>query len=102
MVVIWNTQSTSNQEPDKILGEWVVNEYERTTHRKIKSWSFRSFSEAEEFRFKRAEFYRVIGLDKKRLLAAASPDISNVEMELFEMIVTNPDWLNRIMRKFVT
>jgi len=102
MVVIWKTRFTPKPESERILGEWVVNEYERSTHRKIKSWSFRSFNEADEFRFKREEFYRTIGLDKKRVLAAASPDISNVEMELFERIVTNPDWLNRIMRKFVT
>jgi len=84
------------------LGEWVVLEYERSSHRKIRLWSFRSFSEAEEFRFKREEFYQIIGLEKKRVLAAALPDISQAEMQLFERILANPEWLSQIMHQFVS
>ena len=91
----------AKQESVRILGEWVVLEYERSSHRRIQLWSFQSFSEAEEFRLKRKEFYRIIGLEKKRVLAPALPSISRAEMELFERILTTPEWLNRIMRQFV-
>ena len=91
----------SNAESGRILGEWIVLEYERSSHREIR-WSFRSFSEAEEFRFKRKEFYRIIGLEKKRALAPALPEISETEMELFERILENPEWLSRIMHQFVS
>lgn len=82
------------------MGEWVVPEYERSSRRKIKLWSFQSFSEAEEFRFKRQEFYRIIGLEKKRVLGAALPNISRAEMEIFERILANPKWLSRIMHQY--
>jgi len=84
-----------------ILGEWIVREYERSSRRKIRLWSFRSFSEAEEFRFKRKEFYEILGLEKKRVLAEPLPAISQPEMELFERILANPEWLSLIMRQFV-
>jgi hypothetical protein len=65
-------------------------------------WSFRSFSEAEEFRLKRGEFYRSIGLDRKRGLTPPSPEISREEMEMFEEIVENPKLLRRVRRQFAT
>jgi hypothetical protein len=92
--------SASTLELARILGEWVVLESERSSHRKIRLWSFRSFSEAEEFRFRRKEFYRIIGLEQERILSPALPDISQAEMELFERIVANPEWLSLIMRQF--
>ena len=84
------------------MGEWTVLEYERSSHREIRLWSFQSFREAEEFRFKRKEFYRIIGLEKKRVLAPALPDISETEMELFERILEDPEWLSQIMHQFVS
>jgi len=82
------------------LGKWVVLEYERPSARKIKLWSFQSFSEAEEFRLKRKELYRMIGLDKRRRLTRAFPEISRAEMELFEEIVGNPKLLRRVKNEF--
>jgi len=86
---------------DKALGEWAVIEYATASGRKIKSWSFPSFSEAEVFRSKRMEFYRTIGLDKKRHFTPALPRISAGEMELFERIIENPKWMRRIRHQFV-
>jgi hypothetical protein len=83
------------------LGEWTVIEYATTSGRKIKSWSFPSFNEAEIFRAERLEFYRTIGLDKKRHLTPALPKISAGEMELFERIIENPEWMRRIRYQFV-
>ena len=83
-----------------ILAEWVVLEYKRSSARKIRLWSFRSFSEAEEFRLKRREFYRMIGLETERGLSPASPKVSRSEMELFEAILGNPRLLRGIMHQF--
>ena len=102
MFVAWNIRVASKPESVRILGEWVVLEYERSSHRKIRLWSFQSFSEAEEFRLKRKEFYRIIGLEKKWVLAPALPNISRAEMELFERIIEKPEWLSRIMHQFVS
>jgi hypothetical protein len=82
------------------LGEWVVLEFKRSSARKIRLWSFRSFSEAEEFRLKRKEFYRMIGLVKERGLTPASPKISRSEMELFETIIGSRQLLRGIMHEF--
>jgi hypothetical protein len=83
-----------------ILGKWVVLEYARPSARKIMLWSFRSFNEAVEFRLKREEFYRNIGLDRKRGLTPPSPKISREEMEMFEEIVEDPELLRRVRRQF--
>jgi hypothetical protein len=85
----------------EIVGEWVVIEYKRSSGRRIKLWSFPSFSDAEVFRVKRGEFYRTIGLEKKRTFTPALPRISDAEMELFERIIENPDWMSLIMHQFV-
>ena len=82
------------------MGEWIVVEYKRSSARKIRSWSFRSFNEAEDFRAKRKEFYRMIGLEKVRALSSASPKISRPELELFKTILSNPKLLKGIMHHF--
>jgi len=84
-----------------IVGEWAVVEYERSSGRRIKLWSFPSFSDAEVFRLKREEFYRTIGFEKTRNLTMALPKISDAEMELFETIIQNPRLMRRIMHQFV-
>jgi len=83
------------------VGEWVVIEYKPSSGRRIKSWSFPSFTDAELFRVKRVEFYRTIGLDKKRHFTPALPRISDREMELFEKIIENPELMRRIRNQFV-
>ena len=83
------------------MGEWAVIEYSTKSGRKIKLWSFPSFSEAEAFRSERTELYRTIGLDKKRHFTPALPRISVGEMELFERIIENPEWMRRIRHQFV-
>jgi hypothetical protein len=88
-------------ERGKVLGEWLVIEYATASGRKIKSWSFPNFNEAEVFRSERMEFYRTVGLDKKRHLTPALPRISDGEMELFERIIENPEWMRRIRHQFV-
>jgi hypothetical protein len=65
-------------------------------------WNFRNFNDAEQFRIKREEFYRTIGLENERVLAPAVPEISETEMELFERILENPEWLSRIQHQFVS
>ena len=83
------------------MGEWAVIEYERSSGRRIRLWTFSSFSDAEVFRVKREEFYRTIGLEKKRNFTPALPKISDTEMKLFERIIENPDWMSRIKHQFV-
>ena len=93
--------TTEIREDLEILGDWLVLEYERSSARKVSTWKFRSFSEAEEFRVKRSEFYRTIGLSKRRRLTAPRPKISRAEMELFQEIVSNPRLLRRAKDQFV-
>ena len=83
------------------MGEWAVIEYQRSSGRRVKLWSFPSFSDAEVFRVKREEFYRTLGLQKKRAFTAALPKISEAEMELFKRIIENPEWMNLIIHQFV-
>jgi len=78
------------------VGEWTVIEYELSSGHEITMWNFTSFTEAETFRHRRQEFYRTIGLEKKRDLTKALPKISDAEMELFEKIIQNPEWMSRI------
>jgi hypothetical protein len=82
------------------VGEWAVIEYERSSGRRIKLWSFPSFRDAEVFRVKREEFYRTIGFENERDLTPALPKVSDAEMELFERIIENPEWMSRIMHQF--
>jgi hypothetical protein len=83
------------------VGEWAVIEYERPSGRMIWQWSFPSFTDAEVFRVNREEFYRTIGFEKKRQFTPALPRVSDVEMELFERIIENPEWMSRIVHQFV-
>jgi len=83
------------------MGEWAVIEYERSSRRRVRLWSFPSFNAAEIFRVKRKEFYRTIGLEKERAFSPALPKISEAEMELFERIIENPEWMNLIMQQLV-
>jgi hypothetical protein len=83
------------------MGEWAVIEYEPSTGRRIKQWSFPSFTDAQLFRRKRVELYRTIGFEKKRHFTPALPTISAAEMDLFERIIQNPEWMRRIMNRFV-
>ena len=83
------------------MGEWVVVEYQRSSRRKVKLWSFPSFKDAEVFRIKREEFYRTIGLEKKRAFTRAMPKISDAEIELFQKIVENPEWMRLVIHQFV-
>lgn len=83
------------------MGEWAVIEYQRSSGRRVKLWSFPSFGDAEVFRVKREEFYRTIGLDEKRGFTAALPKISDAEMKLFKRIIENPEWMSLIIRQFV-
>jgi hypothetical protein len=82
------------------MGEWAVIEYERSTRRYIRLWSFQSFTDAETFRRNRQEFYRTIGLEKKRNFTPALPRISRAEMELFESIIESPEMMSHIMAQF--
>jgi len=85
----------------EVVSEWTVIEYETSSGRKITVWSFPSFADAERFRHMRKEFYRSIGVDRKRGLTPALPKISDAEMELFERIIQNPTWMNRIKHRLV-
>jgi len=85
----------------EVVSEWTVIEYEPSSGRKITVWSFPSFREADAFRQIREEFYRTIGLEGKRGFTPALPKISDAEMELFERIIQNPAWMNRIMHRLV-
>jgi hypothetical protein len=75
-------------------------EYERSSARWIKLWRFQDFFEAEEFRRRREEFYRTIGLDKERGFTRALPEISKGEIDMFNEIIQNPDLLYHVMRIF--
>jgi len=83
-----------------ILGKWVVLEYEHPSARKLISWSFPNFNEAEQFCHEREEFYRSIGLDRKRRLTLPVPEISREEIEMFKEILGNPELLRRVQHKF--
>jgi hypothetical protein len=83
------------------MGEWVVIEYRRSSGRRVKLWRFPSFNDAEVFRNKREEFYRTIGLEKKRAFTRAMPKISDAEIELFQRIIENPEWMSLIIHQFV-
>jgi hypothetical protein len=83
------------------LGEWAIIEYESSTGRKITTWNFPNFTDAEKFRRTRQEFYQSISLHKKRHLTPALPLISDAEMELFKKIIENPEWMSRIMHQLV-
>lgn len=83
-----------------MVGEWAVIEYEASSGRKITMWTFPSFTDAEAFRQMRVEFYRTIGLEK-RDFTPALPRISDAEMELFEKIIQNPEWMSRVMHQLV-
>ena len=83
------------------MGEWAVIEYKRLSGRKVKVWSFQSFSEAEVFRAKRLEFYRTIRLEKKRAFTPPLPKISNAEMDLFERIIEDSQLMALITRQFI-
>ena len=82
------------------MGEWIVFEYERSSARRVSTWKFRSFSEAEEFHLKRSEFYKTIGLSKRRRLTPPLPKISRAEMDLFQQIMENPKLLRRAKDQF--
>ena len=83
------------------MGEWTIIEYEPSSGRKITVWNFPSFTDAERFRRTRIEFYRSLGVQKKRNLTPALPKISDAEMELFEKIIQDPEWMGRIMHQLV-
>jgi hypothetical protein len=83
------------------MGEWVVVEYQRSSRRKVKLWTFPSFNDAQVFRIKREEFYRTIGLEKKRAFTRAMPKISDAEIELFQKIVEDPEWMSLVIHQFV-
>lgn len=83
------------------MGEWVVIEFRRSSGRRVKLWSFPSFNDAEAFRIKREEFYRTIGLEKKRAFTQAMPKISDAEIELFQRIVENPEWMSLVIHQMV-
>ena len=88
-------------ERGETLGEWAIIEYESSNGRKITTWNFPNFMDAERFRRTRQEFYQSISLQEKRHLTPALPLISDAEMELFEKIIENPEWMSRIMRQLV-
>jgi hypothetical protein len=83
------------------LGEWAVIEYEVSTGLKITMWSFPSFTDAKVFRHMREEFYKCIGVKRKRDLTPPLPRISDAEMELFEKIIQDQEWMSRIMQQLV-
>ena len=83
------------------MGEWTIVEYEPSSGRMITTWSFPSFKDAEAFRIARQEFYRSINAEKQQALTPALPLISDAEMELFEKIVANPEWMSRILHQLV-
>jgi hypothetical protein len=84
----------------KTVGQWAVIEYEHSSGRTVKLWSFPSFSDAEVFRLKREEFYRTVGFETTRFTPPL-PKISDAEMELFETIIKNPRLMRHIMHQFV-
>ena len=82
------------------MGLWKVVEYERTTNRTIKVWRFQSFSEADAFRQRREELYGLVGLDTANGLSKALPEISKLEVDVFQKIMENPELLAHVMRSF--
>jgi len=82
------------------LSGWNVLEYERESSREISSWNFPTFTEAEEFRRNREEFYRTIGLDKERSFTNPAPEVSKEEIELLEIIMRDPEFLDSVKRRW--
>ena len=83
-----------------LSGLWKVLEYEHPSSRIVKVWQFRDYNEANEFREKREEFYRITGLDQSRALSEVLPEIAPEEIELFAKIIENPHLLRHVMRTF--
>jgi len=79
---------------------WNVLEYDRTSSQEIRSWTFPSFAEADDFRRNRQEFYKSIGLDKQRSLTTPSPEVSQEEIELLKKIMNDPELLEGIKRRW--
>ena len=79
---------------------WNVLEYDRTSSREIRSWTFQTFAEADDFLRKRQEFYKAIGLDKERSFTTPSPEVSQEEIELLEKIMNDPELLESIKRRW--
>ena len=79
---------------------WNVLEYDRTSSHEIRSWTFPTFAEADDFRRNRQEFYRSIGLDKERSLTTPSPEVSQEEIEMLEKIMNDPELLESIKRRW--
>lgn len=79
---------------------WNVLEYDRTSSQEVKSWTFPTFAEAEDFRRNRQELYKSIGLDKKRSFTTPSPEVSQEEIELLEKIMNDPKLLESIKRRW--
>ena len=85
---------------ESLAGVWRVAEYNRRSSRTIKLWRFESYAEADEFRRRREEFYRIIGLEKTRALTDAYPEIAREEIELFAKIIQSPRLLQHVKRAF--
>ena len=66
----------------------------------MKAWRFQNYEEAEEFRKKRKELYRSIGLDRERTLTEPLPEISGGEFDLFMKILQTPELLDHVRRTF--
>jgi len=79
---------------------WNVLEYDRTSSQEIRSWTFPTFAEADDFLRKRREFYKSIGLDKERSFTTPSPEVSQEEIELLEKIMNDPELLESIKRRW--
>jgi arsenate reductase-like glutaredoxin family protein len=79
---------------------WNVLEYDRTSSQEIRSWTFQTFAEADDFLRKRQEFYKAIGLDKERSFTTPSPEVSQEEIELLEKIMNDPELLESIKRRW--
>jgi len=79
---------------------WNVLEYDSTSSQEIRSWTFPTFAEADDFRRNRQEFYKSIGLDKERSFTTPSPEVSQEEIELLEKIMNDPELLESIKRRW--
>jgi len=79
---------------------WNVLEYDPTSSQEIRSWTFPTFAEADDFRRNRQEFYKSIGLDKERSFTTPSPEVSQEEIELLEKIMNDPELLESIKRRW--
>jgi ABC-type glutathione transport system ATPase component len=82
------------------LASWKVLEYERSPEMEMKAWRFQTYSEAEEFRKRRQEFYRLVGLDEERTLTKPLPEVSGGELELVKKILQTPEFLDHVRRTF--